>query len=193
MTATIQYPADPESAALDLIVQIAEALPGGAPDGRRPPRDSEGNSRPNAGNAASSTARAGRVPLVAAMAPRSRTGQSRDNSQMTPTKHAAIAAIAATLLTIIAPAGTAHASEAGYLASLRIDYGLEIPPDEERYALQSGHFVCDTMHDGTPRETVAGLIRMYNDQLTPERQVTPEQMDGLIDAAQLKLCPDTAA
>lgn len=49
------------------------------------------------------------------------------------------------------------------------------------------------MHGGTPPETVAGLIRMYNDQLTPERQVTPEQMDGLIDAAQLELCPDTAA
>lgn len=47
------------------------------------------------------------------------------------------------------------------------------------------------MHDGTPREDVVGLFKAYNDQQSPERQVTLEQINDLVDAAQLELCPDT--
>ncbi|MFV8241186.1 DUF732 domain-containing protein [Mycolicibacterium peregrinum] len=101
------------------------------------------------------------------------------------------AAVAATLLTVVTPVGTAHASEASYLERLRVDYGFA--PDTEKNALKTGHFFCDLMHDGTPRETVVGLFKAYNDQQPPERQVTPEEMNDLVDAAQLELCPDTLA
>ncbi|MFV8175768.1 DUF732 domain-containing protein [Mycolicibacterium peregrinum] len=101
------------------------------------------------------------------------------------------AAIAATLLTVATPVGTAHASEASYLERLRVDYGFA--PDTEKNALKTGHFVCDLMHDGTPRETVVGLFKVYNDQATRERKLGPAEVNALIDAAQLELCPDTLA
>lgn len=103
------------------------------------------------------------------------------------------AAIAATVLTVAAPAGTAHASEASYLERLRVDFGYQIRPDYEPYALKTGHFVCDLMHDGTPRETVVGLFKVYNDQAPPERKLGPAEVNTLIDAAQFELCPDTIA
>jgi hypothetical protein len=101
------------------------------------------------------------------------------------------AAVAATLLTVAAPIGTAHASDASYMERLRVDFGFELAPDKEQYALKTGHFFCDLMHDGTPREDVVGLFKAYNDQQSPERQVTLEQINDLVDAAQLELCPDT--
>ncbi|TGB40332.1 DUF732 domain-containing protein [Mycolicibacterium peregrinum] len=103
------------------------------------------------------------------------------------------AAIAATLLTVATPVGTAHASEASYLERLRVDYGYQIGPDYEPYALKTGHFVCDLMHDGTSRETVVGLFKVYNDQATRERKLGPAEVNALVDAAQLELCPDTLA
>lgn len=46
-------------------------------------------------------------------------------------------------------------------------------------------------NDGTPRETVVGLFKVYNDQAPPERKLGPAEINDLVDAAQLELCPDT--
>lgn len=103
---------------------------------------------------------------------------------MKPTTRAGFAIVAATLLTITAPA-TAHASEAGYLARLGVDYDYQLTDESIPAALQAGRVLCDEMRAGTPRDQLTASVH----QAIPG--VTPDQAGGMVFAAHTELCPDT--
>lgn len=103
---------------------------------------------------------------------------------MTHVTRAAGAAIAATLLTMTAPA-TAHASEAGYLARLGVDYDYTITQETIPAALRAGYLLCDEMRNGTPRDQLTASVY----QAIPN--ATPDQAGGMVFAAHEELCPDT--
>lgn len=103
---------------------------------------------------------------------------------MPTSTRAAVAAIAATLLTITAPAGTAHASEDGYLARLAADYGYTITDDTTPAALQAGYLLCDEMRAGARRDQLtAGVYAAIPN-------ATADQAGGMVFAAHEELCPD---
>lgn len=104
---------------------------------------------------------------------------------MTLSKYAAAAAIA-TMTAIAAPAGVAHAGEAGYLARLAVDYDYVITPENEPAALRAGYILCDEMRNGTPAERLAHSVYWT----LPN--ATNEQSAGMVYAAQRELCPETA-
>ncbi|AYD84022.1 hypothetical protein KDW72_gp59 [Mycobacterium phage Grizzly] len=97
---------------------------------------------------------------------------------------AAGAAIAATLLTALTPA-TAHASEAGYLARLGVDYGYQLNAESIPAALEAGRVLCDEMRAGTPRDQLTASVF----QAIPG--VTQDQAGGMVFAAHTELCPET--
>lgn len=93
------------------------------------------------------------------------------------------AAVAAAVL--VSP-GVAHAGEAGYLARLGVDYDLPVTEENEAAALQMGYGLCQFMREGTPpRDVVAGVF-------FGRKEVTWDQAEGIVYAAQHELCPDTA-
>lgn len=96
----------------------------------------------------------------------------------------AAASIAAAALLAAPPA--AHASEAGYLARLAVDYGLTITEADQAQTVAAGQVLCDYMRDGMPREKVAATLVRRTTTLTIE------QAEGIAYAAQRELCPDTA-
>ncbi|QAX95681.1 membrane protein [Mycobacterium phage Geraldini] len=93
------------------------------------------------------------------------------------------ATIGAASVVVLAP-GIAHAGEAGYLARISVDYGLDIY--DEREALALGYAVCDELRAGKPREVVAD--RMFLKVL----DMTRTHADGIAFSAQRELCPETA-
>lgn len=106
---------------------------------------------------------------------------------MTTRNRTAAAIAAAALLTIVAPAGTAHASEAGYLARLGVDYDYTITGETIPAALQAGYLLCDEMRNGTPRDRLAASVY----QAIPN--ATDDQAGGMVFAAHEELCPDADA
>lgn len=104
---------------------------------------------------------------------------------MKPTTRASGAAIAATLLALTAPAGVAHASEAGYLARLGVDYDMMLTDETIPAALRAGYVLCDEMRAGTSPERLAQSVYWT----LPN--ATREQSEGMAYAAQVELCPET--
>ncbi|ASR86873.1 membrane protein [Mycobacterium Phage Rosmarinus] len=98
-------------------------------------------------------------------------------------KRILVAATIGAASVVLAP-GVAHAGEAGYLARISVDYGLDIL--DEREALALGYAVCDELRTGKPREVVAD--RMFLKVL----DMTRDHADGIAYSAQRELCPDTA-
>ncbi|AEO94238.1 hypothetical protein CL60_gp61 [Mycobacterium phage BarrelRoll] len=98
-------------------------------------------------------------------------------------KRMLVAATIGAASVVLAP-GAAHAGEAGYLARISVDYGLDIL--DEREALALGYAVCDELRTGKPREVVAD--RMFLKVL----DMTRDHADGIAYSAQRELCPDTA-
>lgn len=96
----------------------------------------------------------------------------------------AIAAAIVGCYLLAAPA-TAHASEAGYLARLGVDYDMELTPDSEAWALKVGYVVCQNVRNGITREHQVQAVR----QAIP--YATPNQAGGIVFAAHQELCPDT--
>lgn len=104
---------------------------------------------------------------------------------MTLSKYAAAAAIA-TMTAIAAPAGVAHAGEAGYLARLAVDYDYVITPENEPAALRAGYILCDELRQGRTRDQMAASV------YAAIPNATREQAFGMAYAAQRELCPETA-
>lgn len=95
-----------------------------------------------------------------------------------------ITAAAAALLVLAAPA-TAHATESGYLARLGVDYGMELTPDSEAWALKVGYVVCQNVRNGITRDHQVQAVR----QAIP--YATPNQAGGIVFAAHQELCPES--
>ncbi|AVO25554.1 hypothetical protein SEA_LATERM_41 [Mycobacterium phage LaterM] len=93
------------------------------------------------------------------------------------------AAVIGAAAIVLAP-GAAHAGDAGYLARISVDYGLDIL--DEREALALGYAVCDELRAGKPREVIAD--RLFLKVL----DMTREHADGIAFSAQRELCPETA-
>lgn len=103
---------------------------------------------------------------------------------MTTSTRTAIAAGAAILFTITAPAGVAHAGESGYLARLGVDYGYSLNAETMPAAIKVGYLLCDEMRNGTPREKLTATVYFA----IPN--ATPDQAGGMVFAAHQELCPD---
>lgn len=103
---------------------------------------------------------------------------------MTTRNRTAAAIAAAAVLTIAAPAGAAHASEAGYLARLGVDYGYQLTAESKPAALAAGYMLCDEMRAGTPRDQLAASV------FVALPKTTADQAGGMVFAAHQELCPD---
>ncbi|AIW03083.1 hypothetical protein MURUCUTUMBU_41 [Mycobacterium phage Murucutumbu] len=93
------------------------------------------------------------------------------------------AAVIGAAAVVLAP-GAAHASEAGYLARIGVDYDFPVVSESE--ALRAGYEICGKLRRGIPREHVAEALFWNMEELTRE------QADGIPYAAQRELCPETA-
>ncbi|ASR87209.1 hypothetical protein SEA_LASTHOPE_41 [Mycobacterium phage LastHope] len=98
-------------------------------------------------------------------------------------KQKLVAAVIGAAAVTLAP-GAAHAGEAGFLARISVDYGVDIL--DEAAALNFGHSICSELRKGTPREVAADAI--YWKFL----DATRDQAHGIAYAAQRELCPETA-